>query len=75
MVEVYLLSLCVYAGATASVIIAYIMPSLTFIRLLSLNPELTGSGMVVSPGGTPRAPVVASEVRTYSCLLILSSLS
>jgi hypothetical protein len=44
------------------------MPSLTFIRLLALNPELTGSGVITSPGGTPRAPVVAPEVGTGTAL-------
>eukprot|EP00983_Pelagomonas_calceolata_P117001 1160374-Pelagomonas_calceolata.AAC.3 len=33
-------------GATASVMLAYIMPSLTFVLLLANNPDLTAKGVV-----------------------------
>ncbi len=31
-------------GATASVLLSYILPAITFIRLMDLNPELLGGG-------------------------------
>lgn len=38
--------LCAYGpvGATASVLLSYILPSVTFIRLLDATPELLGGG-------------------------------
>ena len=47
-------------GATASIFIGYIMPAVTFIRLLNQNPELTGTG------AGSKALIVPPEVGTNS---------
>ncbi len=48
-------------GATASVLIAYILPAIVFIRLLGASPELDGSGKATMVSGRWQQGGTASE--------------